>query len=199
VREDKMSLYFLLTSSTIRSKTEKTIKSVAGGQERVDVVSRCLLNLYRCQRRINREIHLILFLSHPDEQSVINIPLSSIKSKLESELDSVRELLLLLSDPSEYNLTFEKTLFVDLLENLAKESDFYYFTPEGRLIEEYENTFKNEKPICFVLGSQHDLTEEQERILYKYGASPVSIGEKDYLASHVITIACYYFSHLIFV
>ncbi|MHA2308363.1 MAG: hypothetical protein ACXABJ_03715, partial [Candidatus Heimdallarchaeaceae archaeon] len=117
-----MSMYFLLTSSTIRSETKKTIKSVVGGQERVDVISRCLLNLYRWQKRINENLHLILYLSHPNELSAIYIPISSIRNELRSELDSVREFLAILSNPKEYRLKFEKISFEGLLENLAKNS-----------------------------------------------------------------------------
>ena len=45
--------------------------------------------------------------------------------------------------------------------------------------------------LCFVLGSQKDLTEKQEQVLYKNNVVPISLGEKDYLASHVITIICH--------
>ena len=191
-----MSLYFLLPSSTIRSETKKTIKSIVGGQERVDVISRCLLNLYRWQKRINRDLCLILYLSHPNELSTIYIPISSVKAELRSELDSVREFLAILSNPKEYGLKFEKISFEGLLENLAKNSVFFYFTPEGKSLEEYDETTIKEKSTCFVLGSQHDLTQKQEEELYKKGVYPISLGKKDYLASHVITIACYYFSKL---
>ncbi|NPD89093.1 MAG: hypothetical protein HGN29_10240 [Asgard group archaeon] len=191
-----MSLYFLLPSSTIRSETKKTIKSVVGGQERVDVISRCLQNLYRWQKRISLDICLILYLSHPNELSVIHIPISSIKTELRNELDSVREFLAILSNPKDYGLKFEKISFAELLENLAESSVFYYFTPEGKPLEEHDKAIKKEKSICFVLGSQHDLTQKQEEELYNKDASPISLGKRDYLASHVITIACYYFSKL---
>ncbi len=189
-----MRLYFLLPSSTIRSETKKTIKSIVGGQERVDVISRCLLNLYRWQKRTNQDFHLILYLSNPNELSAIYIPISSIRNELRSELDSLRELLAILSNPKEYGLKFEKIFFKELLKNLAKNSVFYYFTPEGKSLEEYDDTTIKEKSNCFVLGSQHDLPQKQEEELFNIGASPISLGKRDYLASHVITIACYYFS-----
>ena len=191
-----MSLYFLLPSSTIRTETKKTIKSIVGGQERVDVISRCLLNLYRWQKRISQDIYLILYLSHPNELSAIYIPISSVRTELRSELDSVREFLAILYNPKDYGLKYEKISFEELLENLAKNSVFYYFTPEGKSLEEYDEITEKEKSICFVLGSQHDLTQKQEEELYHLGASPISLGKRDYLASHVITIACYYFSKL---
>ncbi|MCG3220853.1 MAG: hypothetical protein H7641_05680 [Candidatus Heimdallarchaeota archaeon] len=191
-----MSLYFLLPSSSIRSETKKTIKSIVGGQERVDVISRCLQNLYRWQKRISQDIYLILYLSHPNELSAIYIPISSVRTELRNELDSVREFLAILYNPKDYGLKYEKISFEELLENLAKNSVFYYFTPEGKSLEEYDEITEKENSICFVLGSQHDLTQKQEEELYNLGASPISLGKRDYLASHVITIACYYFSKL---
>ncbi len=191
-----MSLYFLLPSSSIRSETKKTIKSIVGGQERVDVISRCLQNLYRWQKRISQDIYLILYLSHPNELSAIYIPISSVRTELRNELDSVREFLAILYNPKDYGLKYEKISFEELLETLAKNSVFYYFTPEGKSLEEYDEITEKENSICFVLGSQHDLTQKQEEELYNLGASPISLGKRDYLASHVITIACYYFSKL---
>ncbi len=187
-----MGLLFLMPSVTIRTTTKKTVKSVVGGQERVDVVSRCLLNLYRWQKRINDELSLVLYLSHPEELSVIHIPISSIKSNLKDELDSIEEFLDILSNPRIFDLNIEKISFGDLLKKLASDTTFFYFTPEGTPLEEYTVDFDKKKSVCFVLGSQYDLTKEQEEPLYNLGAFPISLGKRNYLASHVITISCYH-------
>jgi tRNA pseudouridine-54 N-methylase len=192
-----MKLHFLLPSSTIRSETKKTLKSVVGGQERVDVIARCLQNLYRWQKRINQDLSLILYLSHPDELSVLIIPLSSIKTDLRSEMDSTKEILDILSNPKGFGLKFEKISFAGLLEILAETNAFYYFSPEGKPIEQYKDEMREEKSICFVLGSQHDLSQEQEEELYKKDTKTISLGKRDYLASHVVTIACHYFLKLL--
>ena len=187
-----MTVFFLIPSTTIRTTSKKTIKSVVGGQERVDVASRCLLNLYRWQKRIDKELSLILYLSHPKELSVIHIPMSSIKSKLKNELDSIKEFLDILSNPKDLDLNIDKIAFEDLLKKLASDTTFFYFTPKGNPLEEYTREFDSTKTICFVLGSQYDLTQEQEEPLYNLGAFPISLGKRHYLASHVITISCYY-------
>ncbi|MCE7749209.1 MAG: hypothetical protein GPJ51_12500, partial [Candidatus Heimdallarchaeota archaeon] len=88
-----MKLIFLIPSSTIRSTTKKTIKSVVGGQERLDVLSRCLLNLSRWNNRINREIELLVYMSHEQEQKVISIPISDRFSTLQNEIDSTYMML----------------------------------------------------------------------------------------------------------
>ena len=189
-----MGLLFLIPSSTIRTETKKTIRSAVGGQERIDVISRCLLNLYRWQARIKEDISLILYLSHPNELSAIYIPISSVKNKLRNELDSMNEFLTILSDPKDYGLKYESILFEELLDIISKDNDLYYFTPEGESIDSYSKMIKKERSLCFVLGSQHDISKGMEEQLYQLGVSPISLGEKDYLASHVITIACYYLS-----
>ena len=91
-----MKLIFLIPSSTIRSTTKKTIKSVVGGQERLDVLSRCLLNLSRWNNRINGEFQLLVYMSHEQEQKVLSIPISDKFDTLQNEIDSTYMMLVIL-------------------------------------------------------------------------------------------------------
>lgn len=186
-----MDISFLIPSETVRTDSKKTIKSIVGGQERIDVFSRCLLNLYRWKERLNANISLIFYLSHPEELMKISIPLSNINRKIENELDSTREMLKILSKNQNYKIEFEKTNFRKLLNSLARNHGLYYLTPDGLPIKTYEEAIKSESSACFVLGSQYDLTTEQEKILFDLDAKPLSIGNQNYLASHVITLVCY--------
>ena len=187
-----MSLTFLIPSQTIRSDTKKTVKSVVGGQERVDVLSRCLLNLSRWNRRFNSEINLLLYLSSSDEQQAFTIPISLLDLDLKSEVDSTQKLIQILSKPEESGILKENISFDDLIEKISEDSRLYYLTPDGSEISELEKRENQKERLCFVLGSQYDLTEEQEALLSKIGATHISIGKKDYLASHVITIVCHH-------
>jgi len=187
-----MNLTFLIPSQTIRTNTKKTVKSVVGGQERVDVLSRCLLNLSRWNKRLNSKINFILYLSNLNEQTAFTIPLYSLELEFKSEVDSTKKLVELLSTPEEKGVSKENINFKDLIKKISKNSKLYYLTPYGSEISKLkEKNDKNEK-LCFVLGSQYDLTEEQEALLSKMGATRISIGKRDYLASHVITIVCHY-------
>jgi len=187
-----MNLVFLIPSNTIRTDTKKTIKSVVGGQERVDVLSRCLLNLSRWEERLDSEITLILFLSKPSEQKAFFIPISSLKLDLKTELDSTLKLIELLSVPNEISIPVENISFSDLVKKMSKDSKLYYLTPNGSKLSEMKKISNQKENSCFILGSQYDLTEEQEVFLSRMGAIRISIGKKNYLASHVITIVCHH-------
>ncbi len=185
-----MSLTFLIPSSTIRSSTRKNIKSVIGGQERLDVISRCLLNLARWNNRLGKEIRLFVYLSHNLEQKVLEIPISKKMNTLQSEIDSTHMSIEILANPQEYNADYIDISFKNLLDNLNKKSSIFYLTPNGLLINKQKEISKEDSTLCFILGSQHDLSDEQEEALFNLEYTPTSIGEKNYLASHVITIVC---------
>ena len=185
-----MSLTFLIPSSTIRSSTRKNIKSVIGGQERLDVISRCLLNLARWNNRLGKEIRLLIYLSHNLEQKVLEIPITEKMNTLQSEIDSTHMLIEILANPLEYNADYIDISFKNLLDNLNKKSSIFYLTPNGLLIDKQKEISKEDSAFCFILGSQHDLSDEQEEALFNLNYIPTSIGEKNYLASHVITIVC---------
>ena len=189
-----MNITFLIPSQTIRTDTKKTMKSVVGGQERVDVLSRCLLNLSRWNRRLNSEIIFILYLSNIDVQQAFIIPISSLELELKSEVDSTQKLIEILSTPEESSVSKKNINFSDLIEEISKDSKLYYLTPDGSEISELKKENNQKEKTCFVLGSQYDLLEEQEVLLSKMGATRISVGKKDYLASHVITIVCYHLS-----
>jgi tRNA (pseudouridine54-N1)-methyltransferase len=187
-----MSVTFLIPSQTIRTNTKKTIKSVVGGLERVDVLSRCLLNLSRWNRRLNSEIDFILFLSNLEEQQAFTIPISSLELDFKSEVDSTQKLIEILSTPEESGVSIENLNFSDLIKKISKDSKLYYLKPDGSKITELMKKNNQNENSCFVLGSQYDLIKEQEDLLSKMGATRISVGKKDYLASHVITIVCHH-------
>ncbi|MHA1199188.1 MAG: hypothetical protein ACTSQF_07545 [Candidatus Heimdallarchaeaceae archaeon] len=186
-------LTFVIVSSTIRKDSARTVKSVVGGQERFDVLARCLLNLDRWKERIEHDLNLIIYLSHPEEQVALNISLKGLHSTLKSELDSVFHLIEIFSKPELYSSKFQIVNFENLMTNLSKSAAIYYLTPDGESLLELSEQFDKDTNICFVLGSQHDLSEVQEQILSKINVHHVSLGEQDYLASHVITTICYQF------
>ena len=181
---------FLVVSPTVLRDTKKSVKSVIGGQERFDVLSRCLLNLDRWKERIPTDLNLIIYLSNPENEVVLTIPLESF-SPLKGELDSVFRLIEIFADPQSYKLNFISNDFEQLIVDLSKSFTLYYLTPEGIPLKNLYDEIDEKSNLCFVLGSQKDLTEKQEQVLYKNNVVPISLGEKDYLASHVITIICH--------
>lgn len=187
-------LTFVVTSSTIRTTTKKNIKSVVGGQERFDVLARCLLNLDRWKERLKSDLNLVLYLSHPEEQIALYIQLNEFQRTLKSELDSVITLLDMFTKPIDSFFRFVAINFEELMKNLSETATIYYLTPDGISLEEFTAKINQNTELCFVLGSQHDLSEIQEQVLSNLDVVRLSVGKPDYLASHVITIICNQFS-----
>ena len=115
---------------------------------------------------------------------------------LQNEIDSTYMMLDVLSSPKEYNAEYRVIRFNKLLDNLTRDSSIFYLTSEGLSIYKQKILTQNDLSLCFILGSQHDLSDEQEKALFDIKYIPISLGQKDYLASHVITIVCNHLSHL---
>jgi tRNA pseudouridine-54 N-methylase len=187
-----MKFFFLIPSSTIRTSTLKKVKSVVGGQERADVFSRILLNLYRWKDRCDAKSVVVLYLSHPEENLTFTIPLDLISSPIENELEATKFMINLLNSPDELGITLEKQDFSSLLRNLAADCNLFYLTSTGRDISKLDEDSIKSNNFCFILGSQVDLTDAQEKDLSKYDPTLISVGDREYLASHVVSIINHY-------
>ena len=87
-------------------------------------------------------------------------------------------------------MQYQSISFKQLLDDINQEALIFYLTPDGDSINKQDKISDKGQDFCFILGSQHDLTEEQEKILFNFDYIPISLGDKDYLASHVITLVC---------
>ena len=183
-----MNIFFLIPSSTIRTSSSKKIKTIVGGQERVDVYSRILLNIFKWKDRTNAKFTLIFYLSHPEENLTYTIPLDNLSISIETELDAMNFMVSILGSSDVYSVKREKQTFSRLLEKLSLRYNFFYLTSSGKDISELDEELTNLINPCFILGSQLDLTENQERDLLKFDPVLTSVGDKEYLASHVIAI-----------
>lgn len=187
-----MKLSFVIPSSTLRTTTKKTVKSIAGGQERLDVISRCLLNADRWKSRLTTNVEMIVYLSHPEEQKALFINLEVNSPEINNEFSSTIELLGILKEKKTSISTIDEVSFDEVIKKIAQKSKIYYLSPDGSKLSKDNLKPTKNSSLCFVLGSQHDLSKEQEDVLNEVGVIPISLGSKDYLASHVITIVCYY-------
>jgi tRNA pseudouridine-54 N-methylase len=180
---------FVVVSPTVRSDSKKSVKSVVGGNERFDVLARCLLNLDRWKKRMNQDFNLLIYLSHPEEQIALDISTNTFPIPLKGELDSVLRLIDIFDNPEKYNFIFEVIDFRELINRISLSSSNFYLTSTGQPIDSLSKTLDNNN-ICFVLGSQLDLTESQEEALQNAQFRSISLGKLEYLSSHVITIIC---------
>ena len=187
-----MNCFFLIPSSTIRTSTPKKIKSVVGGQERVDVFSRILLNLCRWKEKYTDKLVIVFYLSHPEENLTFTIPLDLISSNIETELEANKFMINLLNSPDELGINTEKQDFSTLLSKLASDCKLFYLTSSGKDLTQLDEDFTNSSNLCFILGSQMDLTDTQEENLSKFDPTLISVGDREYLASHVVSIINHY-------
>ena len=187
-----MTFFFLISSSTIRTSTFKKIKTVVGGQERVDVFSRILLNLHRWKNRCDAKFVVVFYLSHPEENLTFTIPLDFILSPIENELDATKFMINLLNSTDELGIDVKKQDFSSLLSSLASDCSFFYLTSSGKDISQLDEDSMKSNNLCFILGSQMDLTDTQEENLNKFDPTFISVGDREYLASHVVSIINHY-------
>ncbi|MCK4844142.1 MAG: hypothetical protein KAS95_00550 [Candidatus Heimdallarchaeota archaeon] len=172
--------------------SSKKIRTVVSGKERVDVLARCLFSLHRWQSRLKYDLKLVFYLSHPQEEKAIIIPLHNLSEKIDDEFEATHLMIRLLSSPEVFNCETQKISFEELLLRTSANSIIYYLTPNGLPFLDVKKELSRSDSLCFVLGSQHDLTPEQESVMYKIGALQISLGQLNYLASHVLTIICHY-------
>ena len=185
-----MRLTFLIPTQTVRTTTKKTVKSVVGGVERLDVISRCLLNLFQWKDRFDVSLSLIVYLSHKEEEQAFFIELDDLDLSLKTEFSSTKTLINILEDPINSKIQSYRISFDTLLDKVSSSSFLYYLTPEGENIDEFQILSPPQQDVCFILGSQYDLTNNQEQKLENLKATRISLGNQAYLASHVVTIVC---------
>ena len=183
------TITFLVPSSSVRSTHKGDIKSLTAGKERLDVLSRCFLNLSRWSKRLNVTLVLIFYLSHKEENLAIRIEMSNLQRELKSELDALVSLVEFFNETKQNAFETKEITFEALVQDIADDAKLFYLTSDGKSLEKYNKEFEKEN-VCFIIGSQEDLQEEQEKIVSDFGAISLSLGKKEYLASHVITIIC---------
>lgn len=183
-----IEIAFIIVTSTVRTTKRGKLKEYSSGKERIDVISRCLLNLRRWQNRFDARFALYVYLSNTEELQTLSIPLCKVNQNLQSEAEALQYLLdIIETNKTEY---LRRESFLNLISEKSKNSQIYYLDPYGKEMDcEYFSL--NDLNLCFILGSQKDLTKEQEKIVEQFSVEKLSLGKKDYLASHVITIACH--------
>jgi len=185
-------LIFVIPTRTVRLDSSKKIRTVVSGKERVDVLARCLFSLHRWQLRLKYDLKLVFYLSHPQEEKALIIPLHNLSEEIDDEFEATHLMIRLLSSPEVFNCETQKISFEELLLLTSTNSIIYYLTPNGLPFSDVKKELSRSDSLCFVLGSQHDLTPEQESVMCKIGALQISLGQLNYLASHVLTIICHY-------
>jgi len=189
------NLTIIIPSETVRSYSNKKIKEITSGKERLDVIARCLVNVTRAAKRMNYYTRFILYLSHPKEKKALVIPVNDLC--ISSELDAIIYLITLFKQNNKI-IKLKQKNFEDLLLQETKDASLFYLHPMGIHISNLSKLIQPTDSLVFVIGSQTDLTQDQEKLLYKLGSTKISLGNKEYLASHVITLLLYELYHIFY-
>jgi len=167
------------------------LKDLPGSAGRMDVLARCINSAFWLSYGIRRNVifHTIL---HGEPNPPVYIRMEGKKLRkvspdersiaifIKKALERMKEGMEVESTPG---IFVSKKSFEELLEE-NKDKDFYLLDEKGKDIESIEIS---NKPFFF-LGDYKDLEEGEKEILFKYGATPISIGKKSYLSSHCIAI-----------
>jgi len=182
-------LFIIISSDTVRSTGSKRIREITAGHERLDVIARCFLNTLRAANRLAFYTTFILYLSHPKENKAIFIPISKDLS-ISSELDALLFLVSCFKSEKD-SVQIRQISFGNLIRSISTNTVLFYLHPNGVSINDFPKLISPTDSLIFVIGSQKDLTSNQERVLHKFGSTRLSLGDKKYLASHVITVILY--------
>ena len=172
--------YFVITGHKAVTTGDFKHDDIAGGAGRLDILVRCVNSAFFLSHDLRKDVEIYLVLEggedapktvvfkgkelrylNPDERSTSSLIRNALLKKV-SPGEEVK------ASPGVYNTRMS----------------FVYLKEDGTDCREYE--FPTD-PI-FVLGDNHDLTEEEEQLLLSYGPDKICIGPHSLHADHCMII-----------
>ncbi|MBO4356713.1 MAG: tRNA (pseudouridine(54)-N(1))-methyltransferase TrmY [Candidatus Methanomethylophilaceae archaeon] len=185
--------YFVITGHKAVSTGDFKLDDIAGGAGRLDILVRCVNSAFFLSHNLRKDVEAYLVLEggddppktiifkgadlrylNPDERSTSSL----IRNALLKKVKPGEELR---SSPGVY---ITKMSFEDVLKRLSEKGTFVYLKEDGVDCREFDFP---ENPI-FVLGDNHDLTEEEENLLLSYSPEKICIGPYSLHADHCMII-----------
>ncbi len=177
---------FILKASEGRTAPDFSLKSLAGSQGRMDLVSRCIIATFSTPWGIRRDTLLDIVL-----EGMPNPPISMEFSGNElarlpaGELDAASIVYRALSGESLEGVSLRRRTFQESVHHYVDQGFTpYYLHEEGK--DSRGSKFASKA--AFILGDQKGLDPASERLLDRLGAERISLGPYSYLASHCITM-----------
>lgn len=184
---------FVLKASTAVTSPTFIMRNIASTSGRLDVVCRCILNAFRINGRIRRNVDFYAVLEGPPSPpKLLRISGSLLDFLPESEVEVARIIrdLLLVDDGSHPKYkAFEiyKMGFRRLVLSLKNEGfKLLYLHERGLDIRSFN--FTSSKPLVFILGDHIGLDPVSERFLDSLNVPRVSLGPVVYLASQCVIL-----------
>ena len=185
--------YFVITGHKAVSTADFKLDDIAGGAGRLDILVRCVNSAFFLSHNLRKDVEIYLVLEggddppktvifkgetlrylNPDERSTSSLIRNALMKKV-SPGEEVR------SSPGVF---VTKMSFKDVIEHLSTKGSFVYLKEDGTDCRDYQFP---ENPI-FVLGDNHDLTEEEEEILLSHSPDKICIGPYSLHADHCMII-----------
>jgi tRNA pseudouridine-54 N-methylase len=213
-----LEAHFIVISPTAKTDGDFLLQSIASTSGRIDVLCRCTLSLMDLERKEEEEYSNLpslyghfLLLGEPNPPLWLHIDPKKLSETNHDEISLAALFQQFIKNFSEKNSEGNKEqdysgqrLSNESFSEFMKEKfDRYIILSEkGRPIsvisteDQMQTTFysKGDQKIAIFLGSQLDISPEMMEQIIAKGAEEISLGEKSYLASHVIII----FKHLLF-
>ncbi|MEM3650194.1 MAG: hypothetical protein QW831_05695 [Candidatus Jordarchaeaceae archaeon] len=190
-----MKRIFILKASTARTDNKFTIKDLPGTSGRLDVVCRCILSslLLSEGHRLDTIIYSVLE-GPPRPPITVEVNGEEIKDLPRDEL-KIALILKELLDPEETRdivsgFKLMNKGFQDIVDEKFCESETYFLHRAGKNINEVLSGFLNLKrpQLTFILGDHIGLNQNDIEYLVEMGIKPISLGPKEYLGSHCISL-----------
>lgn len=185
--------YFVITGHKAVTTGDFKLDDIAGGAGRLDILVRCVNSAFFLSHDLRKDVEIYLVMEggddapktvvfkgaelrylNPDERSTASL----IRNALMKPVKAGEEVK---SSPGVYATRMS---FYDVLERLSKVGSFVYLKEDGTDCREYDFP---ENPI-FVLGDNHDLTDDEEAALLSYSPDKICIGPHSLHADHCMII-----------
>jgi len=185
--------YFVITGHKAVTTGDFKLDDIAGGAGRLDIMVRCVNSAFFLSHNLRKDVEIYLVLEGGDDapKTVIfkGADLRYLNPDERSTSSLIRNALLKKISPGEEiksspGVYITRMSFADVLDKLSKLGSFVYLKEDGTDCREYQFP---ENPI-FVLGDNHDLTEDEENLLLSYSPDKICIGPYSLHADHCMII-----------
>ncbi|MCX8202995.1 MAG: hypothetical protein N3H32_01600 [Nitrososphaeria archaeon] len=177
---------FILKASEGRTAPDFSIKSLAGGGGRMDLVCRCIIAALLSPGGVDRGCRITVVLEGPPDPPVsVEFDGAGMGKAPEGEEEAAEMLVSAMKGTAPRGVSASREGFEQAVRRHAREGfSLYYLHEEG---EDFEELDYGERA-AFALGDQKGIDPQGERFLDSMGAKRVELGAYPYLAGHCISI-----------